>query len=186
MRNLLILGATVLVIAALTFWTSGSIRIGGTETPSSKTKNGASNTAPDFSYKTIDGKDGTLSSFQGKIVLINFWATWCAPCVVEFPKLVKLAEDHPEINVIALSSDMNEDAIRRFLDSKIKLPKKLEVSGRFDIAKDTRGAVTRDLYQTYELPETYIIGKDGAIARKVVGDTDWQSDEMATFLNSLK
>ncbi len=186
MRNLLILGATVLVIAALTFWTSGNIQIGGAETPPPAAKTGSSSAAPDFSYKTINGKDGKLSSHEGKVVLINFWATWCAPCVVEFPKLVKLAEDHPEINVIALSSDMNEDAIRRFLDSKIRIPGKLEASGRFDIAKDTRGAVTRDLYQTYELPETYIIGKDGTIARKVVGDTDWQSDEMATFLNSLK
>lgn len=186
MRNLLILGATVLVIAALTVWTSGSIQIGGTDTPTPEVASGSSEAAPDFSYKTIDGKDGKLSNHKGKVVVLNFWATWCAPCVVEFPKLVKLAEDHPEITVIALSSDLNEDAIQRFLDSKIKLPKDLETSGRFDVAKDTRGAITRDLYQTYELPETYIIGKDGAIARKVVGDTDWQSDEMSTFLNSLK
>lgn len=185
MRNLLILGATVIVIAALTFWTGGGTPIGSTTEQSAPPKAESAESAPDFKYTTLDGKTAKLSDLRGRVVVINFWATWCAPCVVEFPKLVKLAEDHPDLTVMAISSDLNEDAIQRFLDSKIKLPEELIASGRFDVAKDNRGAITRDLYQTYQLPETYIIAKDGTIARKVVGDTDWQSEDMAKFLTSL-
>jgi len=70
---------------------------------------------PNFTFKTIDGNTHSLHDFSGQTILIHFWASWCAPCVVEFPDLIKMAENRNDVMIIALSSDRTAKAIDRFI-----------------------------------------------------------------------
>ena len=139
--------------------------------------------APDFSFKVLGSTtQQNLSDFKGKIVLLNFWASWCAPCVIEFPKLRALAETHKDtLVVLALSADTEADAVDRFL-KKIKHKNQ----DNFLIVHDANKMISQDLFQTIRLPETIIIDRDGQMVRKVAGDTDWTGKAMNVYLEELK
>lgn len=132
-------------------------------------------TAPDFTFETQDGTKHKLSDYKGKTIVLNFWASWCAPCVVEFPAMVKLAESTQNDTVfIFLSQDDTDDAVTRFI--KKHVPSK---TNNVLIARDADKAVAENLYQTFKLPETYIIGPDLNIRDKIIGaDVDWNGAEM--------
>lgn len=138
--------------------------------------------APDFTFKTLDNKELTLYQFKGKIILIHFWASWCAPCIVELPKLVKLAKDYPDdIIILALSNDINEQKLLQFLTKQnlMSPPKNLK------FIWDQDKAITQDLFQTIKLPETIITDRDTRMIRKIAGDAAWQSPEMQTYLKEI-
>ena len=122
---------------------------------------------------TLDGKSIQLSDYRGKIILLNFWATWCPPCVIEFPQMLELTATNKDIIFIAVSVDENEDAIERFLK---KQNQKHTNSERFITAHDP-GRKTAHNLGIKKFPETIIIGKDGRIKDKIVGAIDWLSDE---------
>ncbi len=130
--------------------------------------------APDFTVS-----DGTssihLADYRGKIILLNFWATWCAPCVQEMPGLVELHHDRPDLAILAVSVDEDEDAYKRFIGSR-----------HVDLitVRDPSESAAK-LYHTEGWPETYIIDKNGIIRRKLVGDPDWSNPEIRAYLNSL-
>jgi thiol-disulfide isomerase/thioredoxin len=111
-------------------------------------------TAPDFEWTTIDGQTARLSSYRGKVVVVNFWATWCAPCREEMPALQRVAASEP--NVVVLEVDLMEggDKARSFLDS-------LGLD-RLQPVLDTDGATTRR-YGVLSLPSTFFVDKDGVI-----------------------
>jgi cytochrome c biogenesis protein CcmG/thiol:disulfide interchange protein DsbE len=130
--------------------------------------------APDFVAMTLDSipVKKTLADYRGDVVLINIWATWCAPCRVEIPSIEQLnaAYGPKGLKVVAISVDDpgSEPLIRDFV-------KKYNMT--FDVLHDTggqEGKVSRD-YQTTGYPETVIIGRDGVIRRKFLGATDWNS-----------
>lgn len=137
--------------------------------------------APDFSFTDIDGKDHSLKDFRGRAVVLNFWATWCAPCVIEFPQLLELARSEKETIFIFLSQDTSEIEIDRFLKKRGKALKKKNII----IARDENMVIARDLYQTYKLPETYLIGADGAIRDKIIGAADWNAPDIKEKIQSL-
>ncbi len=121
--------------------------------------------APTFS---VAGRSSEikLEDFRGKVVLLNFWATWCPPCVHEMPSLENLHQRlrDKDFKILAVSVDEGGwNAIDRFL-------KQLPVT--LDILLDARGDVS-SLYGTYQLPESYLIDKKGVIVRKYVGPRDW-------------
>jgi len=116
---------------------------------------------PDFSFKTIDGDLYDLSDFSDKTVLIHFWASWCAPCVVEFPDLIQLAEKRKNVTVLAFSSDRTRSAIDRFL--------KWDLPDNFKIIHDEEQSITEDKFGVFRLPETYIFNPNLLLDDHIVG-----------------
>lgn len=135
---------------------------------------------PVFELTAADGAVYSSDHFKGKVLIVNFWASWCAPCVVEFPHLLKLAADNRDnVVLLALSSDSTQADMQKFL-SRRNIPTK----GNVVIALDSDGAITRDLFKTYKLPETFIFDANGLLAHKMIG-ADWTAAEVQTILNRI-
>lgn len=132
--------------------------------------------APDFSVQDSDHKV-SLSDFRGKIVVLNFWATWCPPCVEEMPSLVQMDErlKNKGIAVLGVSIDVDADAYHRFLK---------EHKVGFVTVRDP-AQKSASLYGTHGWPETYIIDRSGIVRRKFIGPVDWDRPEIGEFLNKL-
>lgn len=119
----------------------------------------------------------TLSQFRGQVVVLNFWATWCPPCVQETPALVQMQERMKDkgIVVLAVSIDVDEAAYHRFLkDYHVNM-----VTVRDPDQKSSA------LYGTHGWPETYIIDRTGVVRRKFIGPVEWNSPEITDFLTKL-
>jgi cytochrome c biogenesis protein CcmG, thiol:disulfide interchange protein DsbE len=132
--------------------------------------------APDFTVTDSD-RMVALHDFRGKVVVLNFWATWCPPCVEELPSLVELQAKlkNRGIQVVAVSVDVDGNAYRRFLrDQKVDLLTVRDPDHKSD-----------NLYGTFKYPETYIIDRDGKLRRKFVGPVDWGTPEVVDFLQKL-
>ncbi len=132
-------------------------------------------TAPDFTI--ADGSHTvTLSRLRGKPVLLNFWASWCAPCVEEMPSLVQLQKQlGDKATVLAVSVDSDDNAYKQFVrDHNIDL---LTV-------RDPK-QISNTLYATFKFPETYVIDRSGKILRKFIGPVDWTNPEIVDYLNKL-
>lgn len=136
--------------------------------------------APQFTFTTLNGETRSLSDFKGKVVILNFWATWCAPCVVEFPQMLNLARETQEEAVyIFLSSDSQNAPIERFVE-KLRTTHRTELAqDNVFIARDAGKAITQTLYQSYRLPETYIMTPDLRLADKIIGASiTWDTPAM--------
>lgn len=124
--------------------------------------------APDFTFTDLSGRAHKRSDYAGKTVILNFWASWCAPCVAEFPLLLETAAKTQAI-LIALSSDDNAAAVERFLLKLDAKSQKILKQNNIIIALDPDKAITSDLFQTVSLPETVIIGPSGLMTHKIIG-----------------
>jgi cytochrome c biogenesis protein CcmG/thiol:disulfide interchange protein DsbE len=125
----------------------------------------------------LDGKRAALADLRGKVVVLNFWATWCPPCVEEAPSLVRLQQTIAPHGATVLGISVDEDpaAYQQFLtEHHINFPNYRDPSKK--IAED---------YGTSVYPETYIIDRQGRIARKIIGPQDWDSLEMVAYLDTL-
>ncbi len=132
--------------------------------------------APDFTVTDSD-HSVTLSQFRGKVVLLNFWATWCPPCIEETPSLVQMQARMKDkgVVVLAVSIDADDDAYHRFL-------KQYNVN-MVTVRDESKKAST--LYGTFGWPETYVIDRNGVIRRKFIGPVDWNSPEITDYLSKL-
>ncbi|MDE2952170.1 MAG: cytochrome c biogenesis protein/redoxin [Chloroflexota bacterium] len=119
------------------------------------------NRAPDFTIRTVDGQELSLSDLRGKLVLLNFWGTWCGPCRREMPEFQKAYEEFREegLLILAIAYNDTEAAIRDFRD---------EFGLTFPLALDDSGEIN-DSYAVQTRPSTYIIGRDGLIWTKHFG-----------------
>jgi cytochrome c biogenesis protein CcmG/thiol:disulfide interchange protein DsbE len=119
----------------------------------------------------------SLNQYRGQIVLVNFWATWCPPCVEELPSLMNLQERMKGrgIVVVGVSIDVDGDAYHRFL--------KLH-NINFVTVRDPEQKVP-SMYGTSGWPETYIIDRQGVLRRKFVGPVDWNAPDILEFLSKL-
>lgn len=127
----------------------------------------------DFGIKTLDGKSIHIRDLRGKIVIVNFWATWCPPCVTEFPILISLAEKSKgRVVLLALSSDKTELDIQRFIAQQESNGVNMKAEGIF-LALDPERKITRDVFKVTSYPESLIVGPDGKIMRHIIGGTDW-------------
>ena len=118
-----------------------------------------------------------LRDFTGQIVVLNFWATWCSPCVEEMPSLVQLQQRLKDkgITVVGVSVDVDGDNYHRFLkDHKID----------FLTVRDP-DQKSNNLYGTFKFPETYIIDRKGIMRRKFIGAVDWSQPEIVDYLTKL-
>lgn len=134
--------------------------------------------APDFTLKDLSGRDVRLKDLQGKLVLVNFWATWCPPCRGEVPSMVKLNEvmAGKPFQMLAISIDEGgRDAVESFFrTSGAKLP----------VLLDTEQKVSKT-YGTTGVPETFVVDKKGVILKKVVGAMDWSDPQVIQFLDDV-
>jgi cytochrome c biogenesis protein CcmG, thiol:disulfide interchange protein DsbE len=132
--------------------------------------------APDFTLQDNDRKV-SLSEFRGKVVVLNFWATYCLPCIDETPSLEQLQNRLKDkgIVVLGVSWDADESAYHKFLKVyKIDFPTVRDVDQK-----------SGHLYGTVKIPETYIIDRNGTIRRKFVSAVDWSQPEIVDFLSKL-
>lgn len=138
--------------------------------------------AADFAYTDINGQKGSLYDHQGKIILLHFWATWCAPCVIEFPNLIDLAEGQKDKLVIfAISVDKDKKNINKFF-KKLKL----EIPANFIVIQDADKAISEELYQTYKLPESTLLSKDLVKIEKIIGPQEnWNDDQWNQKISTL-
>ena len=134
-------------------------------------------TAPSLALQDLEGRRHTLAGYRGSVVLVNFWATWCEPCRREMPSIQRLKEklsDQPFI-VLAVNVDEPEARVRKFLKSAgVDLP----------ILLDPNKKVTHE-WRARMLPVTYIIGRDGRVRYRLVGDLDWSSDTVIGVISQL-
>jgi cytochrome c biogenesis protein CcmG, thiol:disulfide interchange protein DsbE len=132
--------------------------------------------APDFTVQDSDHKV-SLSEFHGQVVVLNFWATWCPPCVEETPSLVRMQTRlKPKgVVVLAVSIDEDEDAYHKFLK---------EYGVNMVTVRD-ESQKTAKLYGTAGWPESYVIDRRGVIRRKFIGPVDWMSPEVTDYLSKL-
>ncbi len=133
----------------------------------------------EFSFADIEGKSHKSADFRGKIVVINFWASWCAPCVKEFPNLLSIAAKNPDdVVLIALSSDKSEDDIRKFLQNQ-------KVPGENVFISHDKEDITLKIFGISRLPETIIADHDLNRREKLVG-AEWDQEMLQKIIDSLR
>ncbi len=135
---------------------------------------------PEFTYSTIDGQKRKLSDSRGKIVLINFWASWCEPCVQETPALIDLLQKMGDkMEWIAISGDSSVADVEAFTRSfpGMKGPNR-------HIVWDSDKKLL-EKFGIYKLPETFILNPNGLFKKKIAGNLNWASDDAINFFNSL-
>ncbi len=163
-----------LLIGLLALLTAGFLGIVVSNLHDSTAREGEA--APPFHFKTEQGREVSATNFGGKVLVLNFWATWCAPCVREIPSLDAFQKQFKDqgVVVVAVSVDKNEQKYKTFLN-------------RFGVGFDTYRDPSTDIsaeYGTFQYPESYII-KDGKVARKLISEQNWMGDDMVQYVKSL-
>jgi peroxiredoxin len=132
--------------------------------------------APNFTLKDYQGRDVSLESLRGNVVLLNFWATWCKTCVVEMPSMERLVDRYKgkPFKLLAVSVDDDWPSIRKFFANGTNL----------DVVLDTARAVPKQ-YGTEKFPETFLIDKDGTVRYYIVSDRDWTSPDVNGCLDAM-
>ena len=118
-----------------------------------------------------------LAKLRGHVVLLNFWATWCAPCLEELPSLELMQQELPQVQVVAIDSSDSLDNYQGFLARR-----PVQLFTVFD-AKPT--PTSNALYGSFAYPETYVIDKNGVVRRKFIGPQEWTSPEIVEYLRKL-
>ena len=134
--------------------------------------------APAFELKDLDDKPWSLESLRGKVVLINFWATWCPPCKEEMPSLSELFirnRDSDDFQMLTiLYQDAPDNARKYFAENGFEMP----------VLIDPRGKVSKR-YGLAGVPETYVIDKNGVVKKHFIGPIDFTSDDARDYIEKL-
>jgi cytochrome c biogenesis protein CcmG/thiol:disulfide interchange protein DsbE len=133
--------------------------------------------APDFVLRDLAGKKTALSAYKGKVVLLNFWATWCPPCRAEMPALNRLYLQlrHRGLEVVAVSSDRSINDIKNFLEDN-----RVDFLILFD---EDRSAAKQ--YRVFSMPTTFLINRKGIIIEKFYGEYNWTEPETRGKIEKL-
>lgn len=134
--------------------------------------------APNISVISLDDTQLTLDSLKGKVVLLNFWATWCPPCREEIPSMMKLnsfmAGKPFEMVCVSVDEGGKKAVIEFFKNTGFSLPAYVDPTGQAPA-----------IYGLTGVPETFVIDKNGIIVKKVIGGLDWASPDVIAFLEGL-
>jgi cytochrome c biogenesis protein CcmG/thiol:disulfide interchange protein DsbE len=133
--------------------------------------------APDFTITADNGRIITAENFGGRLLVLNFWATWCQPCVEEVPSLDQFAQEMAGSGVVVLgvSVDKNPKLYHDFLTRS-------HIS--FMTARDPDARISAD-YGTFKYPESYIIDSKGKVVQKIIGATNWTDGSMVNAVKSF-
>ena len=136
--------------------------------------------APDYVFKNRDGADVTFAQFRGKVVVVNLWAMWCAPCRTEMPTLGRLDEAYPDTDlmVLPINVDATPDGLadaRSFIDVHEPLP----------LYSDMKFQLPVLLPQGEKMPQTVILDRRGRIRASFAGEADWASPEARALIDAL-
>jgi peroxiredoxin len=133
--------------------------------------------APDFTFPDMNNKKVSISNFKGKVVLLNFWATWCGPCIEEMPSLESLYHElkGDDFALLAVNLREKKKPVRQFLKkNKLTLP----------VLLDTHGQAMSS-YGVWSIPATYIVDKKGYLVGRAIGQRDWNSKAVKGLIRSL-
>lgn len=147
--------------------------------------------APEFEATTLAGEPVKLSDYAGKVILLNIWATWCAPCREEMPSMQRLYEslegqpNAEDFEILAVSIDMplGQRDLSGNLGGDLRAFKE-QFGLTFPILHDPEGEI-RQIYQTTGVPESFVIGKDGLIYKKVAFGTQWDAPDNQELVRRL-
>jgi thiol-disulfide isomerase/thioredoxin len=142
-----------------------------------KEKKSSPGLAPDFTLKTIDGQEITLSKLKGKVVLLDFWATWCGPCRESIPHLIQLYKAYREngFEMIGISLDKGDAAVVRNFAKSMDIPYPI-VMATEEVARD---------YRVTSIPTTFFIDKEGKIREKIPGFNSTIAQQMNSKIADL-
>ena len=135
--------------------------------------------APDFLLMDMDGQQHSLKQYRGKVVIINFWATWCPPCIREMPSLQKLYEEFKSKSLVVLAINQWEDEDRVF-----EYMGRLKPAPTFPILFDSDSKLS-GLYKVQGLPSTYIINQQGKIVYRAKGGRDFDHPVIMAKIRAL-
>ncbi len=140
-------------------------------------RTGSGEPAPPLALRALDGADVRLADFRGRTVLVNFWATWCAPCVVEMPSIARLrtALRAEGFEVLAVNVQENAARIRPFVE---------RLGLDFPVLRDHDGSARRD-WDVRVFPSTFVVGPDGSVALVAVGELDWDAPEVIARVRAV-
>ena len=142
-----------------------------------KEKKSPAGLAPDFTLKSLDGQEITLSQLKGKVVMLDFWATWCAPCRESIPHLVKLYKNYHENGLELIGMDVDKgdvETVRRFVKS-MDIPYPIIVAPD-DLARS---------YRVTSIPATILIDKEGNLRERIAGFSDAIAQELTRKVAEL-
>lgn len=135
---------------------------------------------PEIQAETLGGEKVLLADLKGKIVILNFWASWCAPCIEEFPSMLKITKEfNGDVVLVAASQDGQRADIDAFLKSFPEANSDL-----VKVVWDEKKEIAKT-YNVDRLPESFLIGPDGKLVTKIVGTINWYSDESIAYLREI-
>ncbi len=131
----------------------------------------------DFTLRTLEGERVSLKDYRGKVIFLNFWATWCGPCRMEMPSMEKLWQDFKEENFLILAVNIQEES--KLVSSFMK-----EMNLSFPVLLDEKGSVARS-YGIRGIPTTFFLNSEGETIGTAVGERDWASEESFRLIREL-
>ena len=142
--------------------------------------------APDVTFTKTDGTEIALNDFSGKIVLLNFWASWCGPCFEEFPSMLDLVESSDgKLALIAVSNDINQKEIEKFIRLFSQKEQQQFQNRNIHLVWDKGSEISQKNFGVLRFPETFILNRQQKMVKKIVGPTDWADPTMREYLRSL-
>ncbi|SHI53034.1 Peroxiredoxin [Malonomonas rubra DSM 5091] len=139
---------------------------------------GKGSPAPNFTLLDMQGNNVSLADLKGKVVILNFWATWCPPCREEMPSMEMLHRKFKDQGLVMLAVNVEKDG-KSLVDAFLK-----RTPYSFPILLDVDAEV-QNMYKVFRFPETYIIDRNGNIVEKVIGAIDWTSPKAVQLINFL-
>ena len=134
--------------------------------------------APNFRLPNLNGEEVSLASYKGKVLFINFWATWCGPCKAEMPSMERLYQEYKDqgFEILAISSDMQGSPIVKPFVEKYRFTYPILLDPNFRVDA---------MYLVHSVPTTVLVARDGIITHKLIGARNWNTPESRDLIKNL-